>query len=323
MTVTVYRSSDTGSPPQLSGTAGSLITLLDALLVGTAGVAYGSKASQGWTRAAFSTTTKGVYQMPSGSTQHFLRVDDTNAQNAQLRGYESISDVDGAVSSGLFPTITQIALGAGLYLYKSTAASGTTRSWVAIGNGKWFMLFVNAGADTNGYMQAFGFGNIKSLKSGDGYHTLLLASSASSNTTSTFAGMQNVQGQPGGGTAANTGNYIARSYTQAGSAVALFKAMDVICCAGGSINGQLPFPNGPDGGIYLSPVHLFEPNASQPQYRGTVPGYWFSGHRKTDMGANTGDTLTGTGSYSGRTFEFVQMGSTSGTFIETSDTWDT
>jgi hypothetical protein len=292
--------------------------------VGTAGVAYGSVASQGWTKD-YSATNKAVYKQSSGSNQFFLRVDDTNAQNAQLRGYESISDVDGSTSSGLFPTIAQVALGSGLYLYKSTAASGTARAWFAIGNGKLFMLFVNAGADTNNYFQAFVFGDIKSLKSGDAHATILLASSASSNTSVAFAGVMTNAAQPGPATAASAGTYIARTYAETGSAIGLVKVMDGICCSQGLTTGQMQYPNGADGGIYLSPMHLMEPTSgSTPMpYRGTVPGLWFLGHRRDHMGAAQGDTITGTGTYSGRTWEIMAFNSTTGLAVETSNTWDT
>lgn len=47
-TVRYYRYDDAGAPT-ITGQVGSLTTLLRTVLVGTAGIAYGSKPSAGWT----------------------------------------------------------------------------------------------------------------------------------------------------------------------------------------------------------------------------------------------------------------------------------
>ena len=71
MTVTVYLSTD-ASAPTLDGNVGSLITVLDAVLVN----GYGAKAAAGWTKA-FSGTNKAAYRnSPSTGTGLFWRIQD-------------------------------------------------------------------------------------------------------------------------------------------------------------------------------------------------------------------------------------------------------
>lgn len=99
MTVRVYHSTDS-SAPVLSGQVGALIGVLDAILVN----GYGSKAAVGWTKA-FSGTNMAAYKQSAGSNQLYLRVDDTNATDARVVGYETMSDVN--TGTGPFPTATQ------------------------------------------------------------------------------------------------------------------------------------------------------------------------------------------------------------------------
>ena len=72
MTVRVYQSTDT-SAPVLTGVAGSLIALLDAVLV----AGYGTQTAAGWTKP-FNGINKGVYKH-AGSNGYFRFVDDASA----------------------------------------------------------------------------------------------------------------------------------------------------------------------------------------------------------------------------------------------------
>lgn len=101
MPATLYLSTDSGAPV-LNTTAGSLIALLDAVLVN----GYGSKPAAGWTKA-FSGTNKAAYR--NGATakaRSYFRVDDSNAGYATLAGYDQMSDVDSG--SYRFPTGTAV-----------------------------------------------------------------------------------------------------------------------------------------------------------------------------------------------------------------------
>lgn len=129
---TVYRSTDSDAPV-LTGVLGSLIALLDAVLVN----GYGSKAALGWTKE-FSGGYKAVYRPPTG-IRLYHRFDNSfggNATNVQYftsATYESMTSVDtGAGTSEL------------LYQYLTAYAEGasTVRAWIIIGDNKGFYLFV-------------------------------------------------------------------------------------------------------------------------------------------------------------------------------------
>lgn len=71
MTVTAYFSTD-ASAPTLTGTTGSLVALLDAILVN----GYGAKAAAGWS-IAYTGTSKRDYKQGTGSNGYYLDVDDS------------------------------------------------------------------------------------------------------------------------------------------------------------------------------------------------------------------------------------------------------
>lgn len=136
MTVTVYRSTDS-SAPSLTGQSGSLITLLDAVLVN----GYGVKPAAGWAKA-FTGTNKAVYQppviaaSPSEGIRPFLRVDDSYATTnyADIRGFKTMSSVD--TGEGQFPRRPLFAL-----WRKSSTTNGTARPWTIIATPRAFYLF--------------------------------------------------------------------------------------------------------------------------------------------------------------------------------------
>ncbi len=142
MTVTVYRSTDAGAP-QLNGVAGSLITVLDAVLVN----GYGSKPAAGWTKP-FSGTNKAVYRnSPTLGTGTYYRVRDDatngiNATCAQVRGYETMTNVD--TGAGPFPSFTQRAESTpSICIIKSVVQSSATRTWLIVADERCAYIFVN------------------------------------------------------------------------------------------------------------------------------------------------------------------------------------
>src|SRR5690606_21289348 len=110
-THTRYFRWDDASAPTLSGTAGSLLELLRACLVGTDGVAYGSgeneKLAAGWTEE-FTGTNVAVFRnsLAAGGTGDYFRIDDNGiavggAREAMLTAYNTMSDID--TGTGLMP----------------------------------------------------------------------------------------------------------------------------------------------------------------------------------------------------------------------------
>ena len=135
---TYYSSADAGAPA-LSGQAGSLATLLDALLVDGYGTGPSAKPGLGWTRE-FSATNKRVFRNnPVSGSGYSLRLDDSNAQYGLLRGYQSMSGID----TGTNPLPTEAQMANGSLWPKSNSASSAVRTWWAIGTEKQFYLFLD------------------------------------------------------------------------------------------------------------------------------------------------------------------------------------
>lgn len=210
-------------------------------------------APLGWTKP-YSGINKAAYLPAASYVQCYLRVlDDSttptsaNGRWAKVRGYETMSDVD--TGTGLFPTTEQSANG--LSINKSSTSDSTARAWWLIGDGGIFYLgpFWHASYLTmaDGYV----FGDINSLKSGDGYSSLIAAQP--SDTLPSY---------PGSGYGFATldnaaGRYLARDYTQLGSAVTVTWLGDhgISTTLG---YGGLTYPHPIDNGLLFAPVGVKE-----------------------------------------------------------------
>lgn len=302
MAVTVYRSTD-ASAPVLSGTAGTLIGVLDACLVN----GYGAKAAAGWAKS-YSGTNLAAYRAATGN-RLYLRVDDTGTQTARVRGYEAMSDVN--TGTGPFPTDVQLSGGA--YIYKSSAASSAARPWLLVTNGTMVYMFIDQAASA-ATIQALFFGDFTSVHSGDAYNTVLVASTSDANNTSGAAiCTANVN-------ATAAGNWVPRSYTQTGTSVNVGKHCDAARTNAATTlgTGGFGYP-APDGGLWMTPIWIHEPTAVA--LRGVLPGLFAPCHNKP---FTHGDTFSGSGSYSGKTFDVVtamNAATTGQLFVETSNTW--
>lgn len=178
---TVYESTDPGAP-QLTGQAGSLTALLDAVLVDGYGVGAARKAGAGWTRE-FSGTNVRAYRGNIGSgSGYYLQIDDSasvgNARHAWARGFEAMSAI--GVGENAVPTSTQRARGA--LLPKSTSADSTSRRWRVVANERFLYLFVDT--STRGFLYPWFAGDIISYKPGDAHGFVVSANNAQSWTGS-------------------------------------------------------------------------------------------------------------------------------------------
>jgi hypothetical protein len=339
VTVRVYSSTD-ASAPVLTGTAGSLISVLDAVLVN----GYGSMTAAGWTKP-FSTTNKAAYKQnttgannPSGM---YAYVDDNGpgthgGREARVCGFETMSAIT-PTGTGQFPTAGQSTIGVGtLVIRKSTTADATARRWTCIANGQTFYFFSETADTTSPYMGncGFMFGDITPTKSGDQYATMIIGRAAEGQTSTQYDPIHCI------GAAGSTiylmsstiyGHFIARHWTQLGSSVKCGKTWDtsrVAMCNlnGGGMNGGwqndtqlfsatyqtgfgrfmttvgIPFPHGPDNGILVSPVEINHGNG----IRGLLRGFWGPLH---DRPLSPYDTITvSSGPLSGKTFMAIYVG---------------
>ncbi len=309
MAVTVYRSTD-ASAPTLSGTVGDLVNVLDKCLV----AGYGSKTAAGWSKP-FTGTNTAVFRQGAGN-QFYLDVNDNAAlggaiaNEANVRGYETMTAV--ATGTGQFPTSAQIA--GGIFVRKSSTASGTARVWTVIADDRTFYLFVQT-ADTAGQWWCFGFGDFYSYLAGtDGYRTFIMGRAVTGATaaneradvvTSTWNAV--------------AGHYMARTYTGLGGAVAAGKSGDALVGATGVMAGLMTVPNTVDGRIWIAPVKLVETTAIV--VRGKMRGFYHWMHTAASFGDQ--DTVSGTGPYVGRTFLlFKTTGNAAAYCMDVTGPWD-
>jgi len=335
--VRVYQSTDTGAPA-VSGTAGALITLLDACLQGgygsvtldslivASGIATCTKsAGHGFTalgtvgpviriagatpsslngdwritvssatvftftttaindqtatgtitaiRAplgfskSFSGTNKAAYRSNDiTGTRLSLRVDDSGAGSAQysrVRGYETMSDVD--TGTGLYPTDAQVSGGG--YWYKSSLANSTARAWAIAGDSRGFALFLNTDGMTNHNVSYF-FGDIASDHAADAYCSLLIAGEAA-NANTTFQSYSS-----------STGHFMARAYTQIGTAIKPIKYGHIINSENGMGYAGAGYPNPGNNFFLCGQVDVWDSSAAA---RGVFPGLYSPLHAASNL----------------------------------------
>lgn len=334
MTARLYQSTDT-SAPVLTGAVGSLVALLDAVLVN----GYGSKTAAGWTKP-YTATNKAAFRNSSATgTGFYLDVDDSapaTAKEARVKGYETMSAV--ATGTGPFPTVAQMSTG--LFIRKSNTADSTARPWFITADETVFYLFVESGdyiAPTR--TTAFGFGDFYSYKASDAYRCMIIGRNGE-NTGINQNEMFPMLGLSFSAQLAATttaGHYIARGYTGTGGAVAFGTHGDLAASGssnpvsypsmmGASNNGGNPatygmnYPNPADNGLYFAPVFIHHNGGM----RGYLKGLWSPSQ---DMPLGHGDSFAGTGALSAKSFLCMQMFSYGAgnmpaeCFLETSNTW--
>lgn len=252
---TVYQSSDTGAPV-LSGSAGALAAVLDAVLVD----GYGSKAPLGWLRP-FSDGHKRVYRNDTsvGATGYCIRFNDSGSNTCAVSAYESMSDVD--TGEGLFAAETTWP--------KSSNADATARNWVVVGTDRCVYLFIDQGGTDSlsretgwffGDMVPFGSTDVFAFAYSESYTTQsrLFSGLAMAGTATTYAKMKaarSYSGMPGGVTITNNQSLIARQTTLGGT-------------------GGLTYPYPSTNGAVLSMLTVHENNI----WRARMPGAWVAEH---------------------------------------------
>jgi hypothetical protein len=345
MTVRIYRSTD-GSAPVLTGQAGKLTDLLDAILVN----GYGSKTAAGWTINQTTTNKRGYLQNTTGANNAsgmLLYVDDTasgagGAKEARACGFETMSAIT-PTGTGQFPTSSQSALGPGvLIIRKSTTADATARAWTCIANGQTLYLFVETGDQPAPALAAFPFvfGDFFPRKTTDWLNSvngLLSGVNTSTNLASTI-----------------TGHFVARTWSGVGGSVAVGKHINMFPFGWGPYNigagtltgyvngtsastggagasvaigrnsmaGTFNYPNSPDGALDLSGICIHHNGFK----RGYLKGLWSPEH---DRPLNHNDTYSITsGNLNGKDMIAQAIPSyiasaqdTAQIHIETSDTW--
>lgn len=358
MTVRIYKSTD-ASAPVLTGQVGKLTDLLDAILVN----GYGAKTAAGWTIAYTGTNKRAYLQNLTGANNPagmHLYVDDNGtgtggAKEARVCGFETMSAIT-PTGTGQFPTGAQSTIGSGqLVIRKSGSADATARAWTCIADGQTIYLFTET-ADTTVPLGAmpFVFGDFFSYKPSDEYAVCIIArnienSGSSINDPLHLMGCTSAAVYPLNQTM--WGHFVARHWTGSGGSVAVGKVLDnsktfwqgtqgilggwgssaqtsaqasASFCLGRYSQNAPVFPNGPDGGIFLSPIYLNHSYA----IRGYLAGLWAPlydrpfGHN--DTFTFSGGNLTGKDMIAQNIVAYIGSSANAEAgqvVVETSDTW--
>ena len=165
-TVRYFRHDDAGAPT-LSGTVGSLTALLRACLVGSGGVAYGAKASAGWTEMFIGAASNiAVFRNNSadGGSGCCALINDNavggSAMIAQSTVYATMSDI----STGVNATSSA-------WVRKSASADGTARKWLVAADGltAWVYVWENGLGGAGAFARScalLGFGDYYPIAGG-------------------------------------------------------------------------------------------------------------------------------------------------------------
>lgn len=322
----VYMSTD-ASAPSLTGEVGSLVALLDAVLVN----GYGSQPAAGWTKA-FSGTNKAAYRMGSGVLGYVRIQDDApgvgGAREARWRGYEAMSAVD--TGTGPFPTTVHHANG--LVCRKSNTLDAVVRPWIVVADDRTFYLFTQHKATVLDNTDTFsiGFGEFYSFVPADSFRMFALGRVEEGAADNGFFNLHTEPLCRGNGPASATstfGEFMARNWTGDGAFGATRAAHWAFVGRANASHlgdGVIPYPNPAEGGLYTGPVWIGEFTGGGAHVRGKLRGLWNPLHAYTSF--NTGQLLAGTGDCSDKTFMAIRdvFGLTNFracTFLETSDTW--
>jgi hypothetical protein len=238
MTVRIYKSTD-ASAPVLTGQTGSLVALLDAILVN----GYGAITAAGWTKA-FSATNKAAYRQNATGANNtanpmYIYVDDTgpgagSSREARVCGFETMSAIT-PTGTGQFPTSGQsgtTVTGGYLVCRKSATADATARQWTCIANGQTFYLFIESGdVAVPLACTTMSFGDFKSFKVNDLYAVFIMARTTENQAGGNYDSMgATSHGQTNGNintlNAGLPGHYIARHWTGVGGSVKWGKPVD-------------------------------------------------------------------------------------------------
>lgn len=262
----VYKSDDPGAPV-LTGQAGSLLALLDAVLVNGYGVGESAKSGLGWTRPYKSGAVNCYRNDPVDGSGGYLRIDDSgigtgaSPRHAWVRGYSAMSNLDSGVNP--FPTVAQAATG--VLIPKSGDLNATPKAWVVVGNARAFYLLVQPHLSNTGRVPMF-FGDLDSATVPDGGECCIAATTMSSWTGSTSSAMGALFA-PGGSTGAVHIGYAAGGADAVGSRqINQWNAATAV--AGGS--GQLPYL--PGRRLCFSDMLVGEGSISDRVVRGRLPG---------------------------------------------------
>lgn len=307
-----FTSADSGAPT-LTGQNGSLVTLLDWVLV----------TKGGWTKS-FSGTNKAIYRAPSGNRFPLRVVHDSavsgSATRATVRGCESATGIDTVTDP--FPTVAQASDNNANWVVSNTS-DATARSYWGVVSDTWLWLFV---AYNTNICQGMFYGDCAPTFSGDTYATLIY----SQNSTVATPSFWNLPGA----VAASPRWFWARSFDgTVKSTTANAKPIDNNNSLLGTFSTSPSYPAYPhpvDSKLHMQKVCLncwgstnnTSSTTKQTPGRAWLPNLWAPMHSQTAI--TSGDTYSSTGYNAAATFRLFSgaiSGAAAFCALEITDTW--
>lgn len=159
-----FNSSDSGAPV-LTAQVGSMIALLDWVLV----------TKGGWAKA-YTGTNLAAYRSNTGN-RFYLRIDDTQTNFTRVRAYRSMTNINTGTSQ--FPTTTQFgSSGVNFWGWMKGYMAGTdARRYWGVRTDRYFVLVVEVTSPSEigyYYRHVYAFGDFPSAINGDAHNTLVI-----------------------------------------------------------------------------------------------------------------------------------------------------
>lgn len=324
---TIYTATDINGPGPLTGTTGSLITLLDACLVN----GYTGKPAAGWTKPiANSGSVYGAWTQGTGSGFTLFINDFQQAgaggKEAWAVGWETITQVESGTGSlnvgagfGQFPTPAQSLTTGHIPWRKSTTADTTPRYWILAADAATMYLWIQTGDSSTNYVN-YGFGDCYSLTGPSDLWNCFIYGRAADNSgqfinSADFSDL--IMGNSNGSSAYPSGlpgHYIARSSFGNGTSIPVGRRGDATVSntnVGNSgvwfsnaINGILQAPMGGDGCYYMSQLFITE-TVTNPVIRGRLRGLYQMCHQPSIFA--DGQIISGSNDFAGKTFMVIKQ----------------
>ncbi len=229
-----------------------------------AGTITAKLAPAGWQK--YAGANKASYKSTSPEASGcWARIDDTGANVARLRAYESMTDVD----TGTGPTPIDGQLSGGLYVAKSNQAGSASRRWIVAASDKSVLMMIAYYGSYSWDYAPYFFGDFESLKAGDAYN-FAVSGDTSDSSTQNYVATSSALVQSWN----SSGTFIVRSYTQAGGSVAAtVNKPGMPGSSSGSTNNP-PGPNPINNSLEVTPTLIYEGIVNTAPRRGVIPGIY-------------------------------------------------
>lgn len=307
-----------GTPSAINGkarvttSAGNTLTwatsAADGTYTGSISIKY---ASAGWEKVFSDGTTKAVYRSTDvTSSRMYYRVDDSNNQKAQVRGYGSMTDVDTGTEP--FPTDAQIS-GGGYFFKSYYAANSTAIPYLIAADSKTMLHAICFGVSYGaGTMQAGvrGWGDPISLNPAGDIYSAFLSARGSSESSSLDTGALD------GSTAGSSSSGFTVAMRASGGAVGAawqrpFPESGLLTSLSGACDYFGDAPSQIDGQIRHCRMLLKDQSVGSPA-RSVIPGVRYIPQSDARAALDTPLALVdGAGEFTGRKFAVIYT-STSG-----------